>query len=212
MAPRGGHRGLLGVVGDFCAAKDGATVVEFALVVTPFVTILLGLLELALIFIVNISLGLATESFATQLRTGQFQAPGLSATSSSGAQIDLADATTLLCNQIPIVSLSTCKQQLQLDVRPLTTFGQTASSTPISGGTFNSSNLCFYSGLAGGVVEIRAYYLYSIIDPLLLAAFSSIGTYVNSSGSSSGYFYPITTTQVFKSENYSSGVNTGAGC
>jgi Flp pilus assembly protein TadG len=206
-APRGRQRAV-----GFGADQRGATVVEFALVVAPFLMILFGLLELALIFIVNVSLGLATETFAGQLRTGQKQAAGLSATSSSGLQIDLADAKTQLCSSMLLLPLATCIQQLQIDVRPLTSFQQTASGAPISGSTFDSSNLCFYSGNAGSIVEVRAYYLYPIVDPLLLAAFSPVNTYTSSGGSASGYFYPITTTQVFKTENYGSQANTGAGC
>ena len=208
MACRGHHGEVIGFGPD----QSGATMVEFALVVAPFVVILFGLLELALLFIINVSLSLATESFAGQLRTGQLQAPGVSASSSSGVQIDLADAKTLLCNGMLLLPLATCIQQVQIDVRPLTTFQQTVSTTPVSGSTFSSANLCFYSGNAGSIVEVRAYYLYPIVDPLLLTAFSPIKTYTSSSGSASGYFYPITTTQVFKAENYSSGSNTGAGC
>lgn len=199
--------------GAFHADQTAASVVEFALVAAPFLAILFGILELAFIFIVNVSLSIAMAGFATQLRTGQLQAPGLSATASTGSQIDLAGAKTLLCNQMLILQLATCTQRLQIDVRPLTSFAQTASTAPVSGSTFNSANLCYYSGNSGNVVEIRAWYLYAISDPLLLAVFSSVKTYIVSAGETlSGYFYPITTTEVFKSENYSGGTNTGAGC
>jgi Flp pilus assembly protein TadG len=225
MFPSGAHlrhkspttalRGLLsshGLVSKFRTNPDGSSAVEFAIIAAPFLAILLGALELALIFIVNIGLNVATETLATRIRTGQVQAPGLAVTSSSGVQLDLADAKTALCNQIQIVSSATCMQQLQIDVRPLTSFQQTSSASPIAGNTFNSSNLCYYSGNAGDVVQMRAYYLYPLIDPLLSYAFSVINNYINSSGSSSGNYYPIQTTQVFKSESYSGLSNSGAGC
>jgi Flp pilus assembly protein TadG len=206
------HLFLRDRIGQFRASLTGASAIEFALVAAPFLAILLGILELAIIFIVNTGLNVALATLATQIRTGQVQAPGVAATSSSGVQLDLADAKTRLCNQISIVSLSSCLQQLQLDVRPLSSFQLTTSASPISGSTFNSSSLCYYSGNAGGIVEMRAYYLYPLIDPLLLATFAGITTYVSSGGSSSGYYYPIQTTQVFKSENYSGQTNSGAGC
>jgi Flp pilus assembly protein TadG len=214
-SPSAAPSGLLlspGTVGQFRANQNGSSAVEFAIVAAPFLAILLGALELALIFIVNIGLNVATEALATQIRTGQVQAPGIAATSSSGVQMDLADAKTALCNQIQIVSSANCIQQLQIDVRPLTSFQQTSSASPIAGSTFNSSNLCYYSGNAGDVVEMRAYYLYPLIDPLLSYAFSVIKNYISSSGSSSGNYYPIQTTQVFKSESYSGLSNSGAGC
>jgi len=203
---------LRGRLRQLRADRKAATAVEFAIIAAPFVAILLAILELALIFIVNISLGVATASFATQLRTGQVQAPGLSATSSSGVQMDLADAITSICNQMYLIPLATCQNQLQIDVRPITSFANSVSSSPVSGNTFSFASLCYYSGSAGSIVEIRAYYLFSIIDPLLLAAFSTVTSYVSSGGSSSGYFYPITNVQVFKSEQYSGQTNTGAGC
>jgi Flp pilus assembly protein TadG len=203
---------LLGPASKFRSNRAGTSAVEFAIIAAPFFAILLGTLELALIFIVNTGLSVATEALATQIRTGQVQAPGVAATSSSGVQLDLNDAKTQLCNQIQIVSSATCMQQLQIDVRSLTSFQNTSSTSPISGSTFNSSNLCFYSGNAGDVVEMRAYYLYPLIDPLLSYAFSSVKSYISSSGSLPGLYYPIQTTQVFKSESYSGETNSGAGC
>jgi len=203
---------LRGLVRELRADQGGATAVEFALIAVPFFAILFGILELALIFILNVSLGVATTAFATQLRTGQVQAAGLSAASSSGVQMDLADAKTAICNNLSLVPLATCQQQLQLDVRPITAFSNSASTNPVNGNTFNNSSLCFYSGNSGSIVEIRAYYLYSIVDPMLLAGFSTVTNYVSSSGSSSGSFYPITNVQVFKSEPYPGETNTGAGC
>jgi Flp pilus assembly protein TadG len=199
-------------ISEFRANQKGATAVEFAIIAAPLFAILLGLLEISLIFIVNVSLGVATSTFATQMRTGQVQAPGSAASSSSGVQMDLADAKTTLCNKMYLIPYTTCMQQLQIDVRPLTSFGNTAAANPISGSTFNSANLCYYSGDAGNIVEMRAYYLFSIVDPLLLPAFSTITSYASSSGSSSGHFFPITNTQVFKAEPFSGETNTGAGC
>ncbi len=192
--------------------RSAATAVEFALISIPFFTLLFGIIELGLMFTLNVSLDSAIANFATQVRTGQVQAPGSAATSSSGAQMDLSGAKNAICNNIKLVPLSTCLSQLQLDVRPLSTFQSSSSPAPISGSTFNSTNLCYYSGNAGSIVQITGYYLYSILNPLLLPAFSHITSYTSSGGSASGYFFPIVATQVFKSENYATGSNTGAGC
>ena len=194
------------------ADQAAASAVEFALIAIPFFALLLGILELGLMFILNVSLDSAIANFATQVRTGQIQAPGSAATSSTGALLDLSGAKTAICNNILLVPQSICLSQLQLDVRPLSNFQNTNSAAPISGTTFNSTNLCYYSGNEGSTVQITGYYLYSILNPLLLAAFSQITTYTTSGGSASGNFFPIVATQVFRSENYSTGSNTGAGC
>jgi Flp pilus assembly protein TadG len=195
----------------FFARKDGATAIEFAIVAPVFFLILLGLLDLALLFATNVSVDLSVSSFAKQIRTGQIQAPGTAATSSSGVQMSLSDAKTWICQKMILMPTSICTGQLQLDVRPIT-FQQMSGASPISGTQFNSNNLCYYSGNAGDVVEIRAYYLYPLLDPMLTAAFALIKSYQSGSGSSSGNYFPILSTQVFKSENYKSSSNTGAGC
>ncbi|MGA2126289.1 MAG: TadE/TadG family type IV pilus assembly protein, partial [Xanthobacteraceae bacterium] len=53
-------------VRELGADRNAATAVEFAIIAAPFLAILFGILELALIFVVNISLGVATSTFATQ--------------------------------------------------------------------------------------------------------------------------------------------------
>jgi len=202
----------LGPAGRFRRDTRAASAVEFAIIAAPFLAILLGTLELALLFIVNTGVTVAAESLSTKIRTGQVQAPGVTVTSSSGVQLDLADAKTLLCNQIQIVSSATCLQQLQIDVRPLTSFQQLSAASPISSGTFNTSGLCYYSGNAGDVVEMRVYYLFPLIDPLLSYSLALVTSYTNSNGTSAGKYYPIQATQVFKAESYSNETNSGAGC
>jgi Flp pilus assembly protein TadG len=199
------------LVRKFASDQKGVTAIEFAMVAPPFFMILFGILELAFILIINSSLNMSVASFSRNMRTGQMQAAGLSA-GTSGAQISLADAKTLICSQLYVVSGAACAAQLQLDIRPLTSFGNTATSNPISGTTFNSSTLCYYSGNAGDIVEIRAYYLYSISTPFLLNGLAMITNYVTSSGSASGNYFPIADAEIYKSELFSGQTNSGAGC
>ena len=196
-------------IGKLFADENGTTAIEFAIVAIPFLMIVLGLLEISIMFVIDVNLDSATANFATLIRTGQVQAPGASASSSSGAVMDLSDAKTKICNNIPVVPLSICTSQLQIDVRTLSAFSAASGPTPISGSSFNTSNLCYYSGNAGNVVQITAYFMYQILNPILLPGFAMVQSY---NGSTSGNYFPITTVQVFKSENYTTGSNTGAGC
>ena len=52
--------------------EDGATMVEFALLALPFFIMLLGIIELAIIFFLNSSLQHATQEASRQIRTGSF--------------------------------------------------------------------------------------------------------------------------------------------
>ncbi|WP_082172161.1 TadE/TadG family type IV pilus assembly protein [Methylobacterium indicum] len=58
----------------FCAARDGATAVEFGLIAMPFLCLVAAIVETALAFFAGQVLDNAVSSAARQLYTGQFQA------------------------------------------------------------------------------------------------------------------------------------------
>src|ERR1700757_628082 len=60
----------------FLRAERGATAVEFALVSLPMLVMVFGLLELALVFLVGLTLDNATQIASRQIRTGEFQTSG----------------------------------------------------------------------------------------------------------------------------------------
>ncbi len=187
--------------------RTGVTALEFAIVAPVLILILLGIIDFGMFFITNVCLDDAVASFAASIRTGQIQAPGTAATTSSGAQLDLSDAKVWICQRIPIAPLSTCKSQLQLNVQPLTSY-QTTSTSPVSNKQFSTSGFCYYSGNAGDIVQITAFYLYALSDPLLTSTMTTVTSYMGASGN----FFPLVTAQVFRTEIYSTGANTGSGC
>ncbi len=187
--------------------RTGVTALEFAIVAPVLISILLGIVDFGMFFITNVCLDDAVSAFATNIRTGQIQAPGTAATTSSGAQLDLNDAKVWICQKIPIASLSTCTSQLQLNVQPLTSY-QTISTSPVSNQQFSTAGFCYYSGNAGSVVQITGYYLYALNDPLLRGTMTTVTSYMGASGN----FFPLVTAQVFRTEIYTTGSNTGAGC
>jgi len=56
--------------------EEGATAIEFAIVALPFLVLLFGILELAVVFFVNSALVHATSEAGRSIRTGNFQACG----------------------------------------------------------------------------------------------------------------------------------------
>ena len=52
---------------------DGATAIEFAMLGLPFLALLFGIIELALIFFISSTTQHALETAARQIRTGEFQ-------------------------------------------------------------------------------------------------------------------------------------------
>lgn len=72
--------------------RDGATALEFAILAVPFLTILFGIIELAVVFFLNSSLTHAMHETARDVRTGEFQ----------GTCGDAAQFKTQVCDRLAI--------------------------------------------------------------------------------------------------------------
>jgi Flp pilus assembly protein TadG len=186
--------------------------VEFALVALPLFFLLFAIIELGIILVLSLNLSNAAGALGRQLRVGEVIAPGASVTSSSGTQLDLSDFKTAICSRIKLVPNATCMSQLQVDVRTLSSFQNQSPPNPVSGQTFSTGPLCYYSGGAGSVVEFRAYYLWPVITPVLLSGLVNVNKQVTASGNSSGSWFMISATEVFKNEPSGSIVNTSNSC
>lgn len=196
----------------FRVDRAGASAVEFALLAIPFLALLFAIIEMGLVFVLSVSLSNATGAEARLIRVGNLEAAGVGATTSSGNQLDVPAFKTAVCNQIQLVPTSTCMSQLQVDVRTLSSFGAAAPASPISGSTFDTSNLCFYSGVAGSIVEVRTYYLWPLIDPILLAPLVNLTQVTGANGSTSGKWMLITSTEVMKTEAVPGESNAAVSC
>ena len=192
--------------------RNGAAALEFALIASPFIFLLFAITEIGLLFIANINLANATMALARQIRTGGIVAPGQATTTSSGVSLDLADFKTAICNMMTIVPTATCLSNLQVDIRTQAGFSGQVAPTPLAGGIFNSSSFCYYSGAGGSIVEFRAFYLWPVATPVLLSALVNATTYRTASTSTTGSYYVLVSSEVFKIEQNSSGSNNGSGC
>jgi Flp pilus assembly protein TadG len=182
------------------------------MVALPLFFLLFGILELGLIFVLNFNLSNATAAVGRELRVGEVIAPGAAVTASTGTQLDLTDFKTAICSKIGLVPNATCMSQLQVDVRTLSSFQNQSLTNPLSGGTFTTTGFCYYSGGAGSVVELRAYYLWPIVTPVLLGGLVNVTSTVTGSGTSSGNWFAVSSTEVFKNEPSSSITNTSNSC
>jgi Flp pilus assembly protein TadG len=192
--------------------RRGASALEFAMVGLPMILLLMGSLEMGLVFILNLNLNNATASMARNLRVGTNIAPGASVGASSGSQLDLSDFKTALCAKLQLVPSATCLTQLQVDVRALTAFTNQTIPNPISNSTFSTSGFCFYSGTSGSVVLVRTYYLWPVITPAILSMLVNVTTFSGSNGTTSGQWMALQSTQVFKNEPGTGVANTTNSC
>ena len=172
--------------------RRGATAVEFAIIGAPFFFMIFAIIQLALYFMVQVTLDNATSIAARQLRTGQVVADGSSDTAGRKAFM------TSVCNNMSWLS-SQCgsgvtapsgMQYLVVDVRPLGTYASTPSVPTLNSGGTQPTNTCFYSGSAGSAVEMRAYYPWQMISPTLM---SSLQTFA-------GGIAELKSTEVFQVE------------
>src|SRR5688572_11579275 len=100
-----------GVFMRFRRDKRGATVVEFALLVLPFLALMLAIFETFLLLFASQTFETATQRGARLIRTGQAQAAGYDA---EEFKAEICEAMALLFN---------CMDNLRVDVRTYSTFG-----------------------------------------------------------------------------------------
>ncbi len=150
--------------------RRGATAVEFAIVGAPFVLMIFAIIELALYFMVQVTLDNATALAARQLRTGQVVADGNSDSTSQTAflQAICSNMSWLQSQCNSGINSQTGIVYLALDVRPLSSFSGASGSPPaVQNGKLNTTNFCYYSGSAGSAVEMRAFYRWQLLTPFL---------------------------------------------
>jgi Flp pilus assembly protein TadG len=174
------------VAAQFWRNKRAATAVEFALIAMPFVMLLIGIVEVALVFMVATALESATDVAARQIRIGTLQSQSTAATAAS--------FKTTVCNNMVWLS-STCASNLEVDVRTFTQFQSVALPNPISSGALlPQSQLQFSLGGPGSIVLVRTYLPWPLIAPLL----------IEMAAQTSGGQIIVTSTTTFRNEPYPS--------
>ena len=151
----------------FAHARRGAVAVEFAFVAFPFLLLLFGTLELALVLMVSMTLETATGDAARAIRTGEFQ--------TSGGNTK-ADFQTLVCDRMMWLK-SSCKDKLSVDVETfaINDFQAMANSGTRNTQTFDKNATCFSPGGPMDVVMVRTYYEWTLFTPLLNDALVNAG-------------------------------------
>lgn len=145
---------------SFARAEGGATAVEFALVLAPFLLLFFGLIELALVFFASMTLENAVVDAGREIRTGQVQ------TSSSNSASAFKNN---VCGRMSWLE-STCNSRLSVDVRTVSTFTSTSNLT-------TPNTPCWDPGGPSSLVLVRAYYKWPLITPLLASAMQTANGY-----------------------------------
>lgn len=160
----------------------GATAVEFAMVITPLLMLLLGLFQLAAVFFYDQALQSAARTSARLLMTGAAQKAGYSQ----------SQFQTAVCSSAKIAF--NCSN-IMIDVQSSTTFSQ-LNTSPITL-TYNSNGsvtnaFAYNPGGPSSIVIVRILYNQQVWWPLLLPG------YVNQPGNK----ILLTAISVLKNEPY----------
>ncbi|MDR6872544.1 pilus assembly protein Flp/PilA [Bosea sp. BE125] len=164
-------RGIRRLLRRFRRSQDGATIVEFALIATPFLMLLAAIFETALMFWSSQALEEGVSQASRALLTGQSQTlykGSASANATAFKNAICANASGLIdCTKVTI------------DIRSYASFASantgTAASNPVSGGTLNTTGYGYTQPLPGQIVVVRAVLEYKLIFTQWSSALANIG-------------------------------------
>ncbi|UJW86950.1 TadE/TadG family type IV pilus assembly protein [Devosia sp. SL43] len=132
--------------------QSGATAVEFALLIGPFLFLLLGVLEVSIHYFVSTAVDYAVQRTARLVRTGQAQTQDL--------VVD--DLRQAMCDDI--LNLFDCESNSYITIEELDSLNASTYVLPVnSSGTFIADQT-IEMGLGGSYVIVRGFFQFS---PLL---------------------------------------------
>lgn len=147
------------------SAKDGVTAVEFSFMAMPFIIMIIGTIEVALMFTTQSLLDASTSTAARLIRTGQIQQ------ADPASQEEMFRET--LCD---FASIMIPCGDIQFQVTDLSSFGDADGAPPAQfDEDGNLEDQGFSPGEDNDVVLIRVAYQYHIITPLMQLVLTNRG-------------------------------------
>lgn len=173
---------------DFVRCRKAATTVEFAFVATPFIALLVAILQTILVFFAQRVLDEVTEEASRYIMTGQAQTGGVTKTGFANYLCTSANTSSL------VGALFTCSN-IMINVQNYAAFSSANTSTPTltynSNGTV-SNNWSYNAGNAGDIVVVQVMYQWPVV----------LGPLTFNLGNLSNGNRLLISTAVFKNEPY----------
>jgi Flp pilus assembly protein TadG len=136
--------------------QGGAAAVEFALILLPFLALMFGIMQTALVFFADQTLQTAVTDSARLILTGQAQNQSLNATTFKNA----------VCARI--YGLFDCQNGIYVDVQTYTNFGGISYSPPLDAhGDLDTTRMAFNPGGPNDTVVVTLYYKWPIFFTLM---------------------------------------------
>lgn len=179
--------------------EDGATAIEFAILGLPFLALLFGIIELAVIFFISATTQHSLEAAARTIRTGEFQATaGTSAdfkTEICSAMVGIGDCDNL---RVDVVSSGTGRfSTLTLPVSPAPQVPCTGTAAEIAAclalpAQPNMPADTYTTTIGEDVVIVRVQYVHHLALPSTITKLSN----------TDGNYHIITHTTAFRNEPF----------
>lgn len=133
--------------------EQGATAIEFAAVIGPFLFLLFGIISVGFYYFVMFSLEHAVETASRVIRTGQAQ-------TQSPNPMTVNEFKTLVCNQLPpFMNCADANNKIRVNVQSFSDYnGTPASCTDSEGKLIPSSSQTYNTGGASAVVLVTICY------------------------------------------------------
>lgn len=145
--------------------KRGSAAVEFALVAGPLIFLICACVELALVFLVSVTLDNATDLASRDIRTGL----------TTNGNTSVQQFKQKICNQMSWLG-GGCVSNLQVDVQTYSSFADlSAAPPPIKDGKYDAASFRYNIGAGTRVQMVRVYYEWPLISPILDGALAKIG-------------------------------------
>jgi len=137
--------------------------VEFAVIAIPFFLLIIGIIEVGLVFWAGYELENATAAAARLVRTGQAQTSGYT----------VAQLRSQLCQNVFI--LSNCNTKVQVSVQTFSTFAGITSPSAVDQNGGLQTNFNYSPGGPGAIVLFVAFYEWPLTTPLTSAVLANLG-------------------------------------
>jgi Flp pilus assembly protein TadG len=128
----------------FARGEDGAAMVEFGMVVAPFLALMFAIMETAIVFFASQTLETAVADSARLVMTGQ---------SEKFTEQNFRDA---VCAKI--LGLFDCANGLKIDVRTYNSFSSIPTGKPLDANKNLINDFQFQQGAPGDIVVVKLMY------------------------------------------------------
>jgi Flp pilus assembly protein TadG len=140
----------------FARHQRGAVAVEFGLILLPFLALMFGIMETALVFFADQTLQTAVADSARLIMTGQAQTQSLTAATFKDA----------VCARI--YGLFNCEAGLYVNVQTYSSFGSITYTPPIdTSGNLKTTSFVYQPGGPGDIVVVQLFYQWPIYVSLM---------------------------------------------